>query len=83
MNKGNPLNRLGEARKAIGLSQGDLGKTIRRSQSIISRIEKGEVTPDVHQARVLAQKLGVSVEELFGDTPAHSTQDETEDTPHV
>jgi DNA-binding XRE family transcriptional regulator len=54
-------------RKEKGLSQGELGKLIGVSNKAVSKWETYEANPDVTLLPLLAQSLGVSIDELFTD----------------
>lgn len=62
-----PLNgvRLRRARKAAGIpSQGELARLSGVSRSYITEIEKGVKQPSLRVARVLANAIGVDLDEL-------------------
>lgn len=62
-----PLNgvRLRRARKAAGIaSQGELARLSGVSRSYITEIEKGIKKPSVRVATILADTIGVSLDEL-------------------
>lgn len=55
------LRLLREARKAAGLTQVDLAKRLRQSQSFVSKIERGDRRLDVIQLRTLCRLYGLSL----------------------
>ena len=62
-------NRLKEIRNQAGISQRQLGKVIGRPQTLISRIEVGEILPanmSVRNLYKLAEALGCRMEDLIG-----------------
>ena len=58
--------RIKEARENCGLSQRDLAKALFCDQATISRIERGVISPDVAQIRVLSGMFELSVLWLMG-----------------
>lgn len=52
-----PGGRIAVARHALGLSQWDLAEKVHRSQALISLWERGRVTPDAEDLRLLAKAL--------------------------
>ena len=59
------------ARYAARLSQWKLAQQVGVAQSVIARLESGEIAfPQVSTARRLAEALNVSVSALMGETPA-------------
>lgn len=65
MNIATNLRRL---RSERGLSQQELGDLVDVHQTHISQIEKGSKTPSLALAQRLAEYLGVTVDELLGDS---------------
>jgi molybdate-binding protein/DNA-binding XRE family transcriptional regulator len=61
-------NRVAEARRLRGWSQGELARRVGVSRAGIGAIETGRVVPSVATALRLAAALGSSVEALFGDS---------------
>jgi putative transcriptional regulator len=57
-------NRLRDLRLARGLTQADLARLLGVSAYTVARWEAGEMVPTARNARRLARRLGVSVEEL-------------------
>ena len=53
-------------RKKRGWSQRELGKHVGTSDQVISRYERGEMTPSVEAAARIAEALGVSLDYLAG-----------------
>lgn len=58
--------RIKEARLQSGLNQRDVAEALSTSQSSYSRIERGVLSPDCGQIRVLSGLYGVSVLWLMG-----------------
>jgi transcriptional regulator with XRE-family HTH domain len=59
-------SRIKEARVQSGLSQRDVALALSTSQSSYSRIERGVLSPDCGQIRVLSGLYGVSILWLMG-----------------
>jgi transcriptional regulator with XRE-family HTH domain len=59
-------SRIKEARVQSGLSQRDVAQALSTSQSSYSRIERGVLSPDCGQIRVLSGLYGVSILWLMG-----------------
>ena len=57
-------------RKSRGLTQAGLAKKINYSDKAISKWERGESVPDVVTMTLLAQQLGVTVNDLLKDPNA-------------
>jgi len=66
--------RLAALRKAAGLSQTELAKAINVPQQTVGYWETAAVPPRSDVLPKLAKALGVSVEELLGDTPVTPTR---------
>ena len=60
--------RIRELRERRGLTQMELGALIDKDFQAISRMEKGRVNPSAYQVYVLAEALGVPIEEFFDFT---------------
>ncbi len=58
------MNRVRELREARGLSQADLARLLGVSAYTVGRWEAGQMVPAARNARRLAKRLGVSLEEL-------------------
>lgn len=58
---------LRETRQTAGLTQVDLAKRLKRTQSVVSKMELGEVRIDVIQLRTICAALGTTL-------PAFTTQ---------
>lgn len=54
-------------RNKKGLTQPELGELIHKSESSIRKYESGKVTPTIDILNVLANKLGVSLNDLMGN----------------
>lgn len=66
-------NTIKEYRKALGLTQVELGQKVGTSGANISSWEVGRTEPNVGQAILLAKTFGCSVGDLFIDIePEHS-----------
>jgi len=59
-------DRLRQARLNCGLSQSDIAKTIHCDQTTISRMERGQISPDCGQIRVLSSLFQLSILYLLG-----------------
>lgn len=59
-------SRIREARLQSGLQQSDVAKTLNVSQSTYSRMERGLLSPDCAQIRVLSGLHGISILWLLG-----------------
>jgi transcriptional regulator with XRE-family HTH domain len=55
------LRLLREAREAAGLTQIDLAAALDKSQSFVSKVERGETRLDVIQLRTVLVALGVTL----------------------
>lgn len=61
-------NNITELRKRLGITQKDIAKKLNLSQAQICLFEKGEKTPTVPQKQMIADLLGVDINDLYGDT---------------
>ena len=61
--------RVKELRAATGLSQEAFADKCGFARSYMSRVERGGANPSVDALQVLAIALGVSIKDLFSDTP--------------
>ena len=59
------LSRLMEARHAAGLSQGEAGALIGKSQAHFSKIERGVISLDARDALTLCNHLGLTLPQLL------------------
>ena len=57
-------------RKALGLTQEELGRRADINRIMLSRLERGEYTPSIEQLVRLGSVLGFEFEDLYEDTPA-------------
>ena len=57
-------------RKSLNLSRQELADSVGVSRTAIENWEKGESSPDIHKAFLLAKALGVSINELVGEKEA-------------
>lgn len=60
-------NGVREARTGAGLTQAQLATEAGVTRQTVVAVEAGDYAPSVYLALALAQRLGRSVEELFGD----------------
>ena len=60
------LRLLKQTRKEAGVTQVELARLVGRTQSIVSKIERGELRLDIIQLRTILKKLGVGLEEFAG-----------------
>jgi transcriptional regulator with XRE-family HTH domain len=58
--------RMKEARLNCGLSQSDIAKALHCDQTSISRMERGMVSPDCAQIRILSSLFQLSILYLLG-----------------
>ena len=63
-------NRVREARVESGLTQGALAEQVGVSRQSINYIEQGTFAPSVYLALRIAEVLGSTVEDLFGEENA-------------
>ena len=59
------INHLKEMRARLGVNQQEMGALVGTSRQTISQIERGDYSPSVTLALKIAQKCGVTVEEVF------------------
>ena len=59
-------SRMKEARLNCGMSQLDIAKAIHCDQTTISRMERGQISPDCGQVRVLSSLFQLSILYLLG-----------------
>ena len=57
--------KLKEARRALGLSQADLGKTVGVSRQTINMVESGEYNPTLALCLKICHALGKTLDQLF------------------
>lgn len=62
--------RLAAARKAAGFTQVELAAELGVSQRMVAYYESPNATPPAHLLPAIAQALGVSIDDLYGRTPA-------------
>jgi len=62
--------RIRAARKARGMTQGELGKKTKLDQAYISRLENGTAEGSPAQILAIARAIGLSVAELYDETDA-------------
>lgn len=55
------LRLLRQAREAAGLTQVDLATALEKSQSFVSKVERGETRLDIIQLRTVLAALGVTL----------------------
>jgi molybdate-binding protein/DNA-binding XRE family transcriptional regulator len=60
-------NSVSERRKALGLTQTELALASQLSRPLISAVETGRHVPSVKAALAIAEVLGTSVEDVFGE----------------
>lgn len=58
-------------RERLGVSVRGLARQIGVSPSLVSQIERGRVMPSVGTLYAIANELGLSLDWLFGEAPAH------------
>jgi putative transcriptional regulator len=59
-------NAIKSARTALGLTQAELAAAAGVTRQTVVAVEAGDYAPSVYLALALAERLGRSVEELFG-----------------
>lgn len=57
--------KLKEARRALGLSQADLAKTVGVSRQTINMVESGEYNPTLALCLKICHALGKTLDQLF------------------
>lgn len=62
--------RLCALRKAAGFTQAELAAELGISQRMVAYYEHPEATPPAHLLPAIAKALGVSIDDLYGRTPA-------------
>lgn len=76
---------IAQLREKKGWTQGELGRMVGMTQSSISRIEKGQSSPDANQVRVIARAFGMSATDftsIVEDAEARAEQaTESQDVP--
>lgn len=63
--------RLAELRKKKGLTQKELAKALKISESAIAMYETGRRTPSLARARIIADFFDVNIEEIFFEKQYH------------
>lgn len=58
------LRLLREAREQAGITQVELAKKLRQSQSYVSKVERGDRRLDIVQLRTICQVLGLTLAEF-------------------
>jgi putative transcriptional regulator len=59
-------NAVRAARTALGLTQADLAGAVGVTRQTVVAVEAGDYAPSVYLALAIAERLGRTVEELFG-----------------
>src|SRR5260370_33207733 len=67
-------NSVSERRKALGLTQTELALASQLSRPLISAVETGRHVPSVKAALAIAEVLGTTVEEVFGEPDTMENQ---------
>ena len=57
--------KIGDLRKAVGMTQVKLAEILGVSQSTVAQWESGEVMPKTEKLPALAEALGCKIDELF------------------
>ena len=55
------------ARTALGMTQAELAAAVGVTRQTVVAVEAGDYAPSVYLALAIAQRLGASVESLFGE----------------
>jgi len=63
-------NSVADRRKSLGLTQTELANASRLSRPLVSAVETGRHVPSVKAALAIAQALGTTVEQVFGEPEA-------------
>ena len=58
------LRLLREARKEAGLTQTELAKKLKQSQSFVTKVERGDRRLDIIQLRTMCQTFGLTLAEF-------------------
>ena len=58
-------NRIEELRKAVGITQEDLGRILGVSRQTIISLERGRYNPSINLAYAIAREFGLTIEEVF------------------
>jgi putative transcriptional regulator len=58
------------ARTALGLTQAELAAAVGVTRQTVVAVEAGDYAPSVYLALAIAERLGGSVEDLFGERSA-------------
>lgn len=61
------VNIMKERRKALGLSQAELGEAVGRAQRTIAAYESGDRRPSPEEAKIIGEKLGFHWTKFFED----------------
>jgi putative transcriptional regulator len=62
-------NRVRAERLAAGLTQAELATAVGVTRQTVVAVEAGDYAPSVYLALAIAERLGGTVEALFGDDP--------------
>lgn len=62
--------RIRALREKAGISQTELARAIGRDQPTVSRIERFGIGPASLPVRIFCEALGVTVQDLIGDSPS-------------
>ena len=68
-------NRIREARKNKGLSTENLAMVLKKTQSTITRYEKGEILPDAETISLICDELGITENDLFNSNDKITNKD--------
>lgn len=66
--------KLAELRKKKGLTQKELARALKISESAIAMYETGRRTPSLARAKVIANFFNVDIEEIFFENQHHDTR---------
>jgi transcriptional regulator with XRE-family HTH domain len=64
-------------RKNMGLTQVELARRLKTSQQVITSYERGITTPDADKVPAIAQAMGVTLDELYGDKVPKQTREKS------
>lgn len=62
-----------QQREALGLTQEDIAKVLKRDRSTVAGWEIGRIVPDPRLLPALAKLLQVTADDLLADSPMEST----------
>jgi len=76
------MAKLAELRKKKGLTQKELAKALKISESAIAMYETGRRTPSLARAKIIANFFDVDIEEIFFEKQYHDTRAKLDEIEH-